>query len=131
MDNGKDEQTILRILDQAPNFFRSHFEREERHLTEKGDPDLELHAQAHKHRRAPDLCPNCRQEWRGRSSKLQFADLLEMVHNHLEQWDHPAFESILAAAGGSAAVTEHAQLEFLGRSRKLALAALGKTHSTY
>jgi hemerythrin len=86
MDNGEDKSTILGILDQATIFFRFHFEHEERHLFEKGDPDLELHAEAHKHIREHLISVQTALKNGKIEATLNFADLLEMVHNHVEQW---------------------------------------------
>jgi hemerythrin len=86
-----------RILDLALEFCQTHFEREERYLREHG-VDLEDHAAAHQQfcQRLEDARVAVRAG--NPNAILDAVDVLQGLQSHIERFDQPAYEALLASS---------------------------------
>jgi hemerythrin len=115
---GAETTLILRILDEAIDFFLLHFPSEERLLREHRDPEIESHTAAHHQLTTRFTMARAAVENGNAEAMLDAADLLQSLHTHVDAWDEPAFERLLE--NGNSTPYEEMQLEQLKNRRGLA-----------
>jgi hemerythrin-like metal-binding protein len=114
MHSGAEKETRMRIFDQAVSFLQAHFANEETLLRCYGNPDIDDHAAAHVGLTERMVAIRRAINDDGPEATLDAADLFNALHTHVDQWDRPAFERLLAADPNLTVFQEN-QLEHLHR----------------
>jgi hemerythrin len=124
---GAETMLILRIMDEAIEFFSSHFPHQERLLREHCDPEIEPHAAAH-HELTTRFITARAAVGRGHAeAMLDAVDVLKSLHGHVDTWDKPAFERLLKRASDNGSSTPYEEIQLVRFKNRSGLTHIAST----
>lgn len=122
---GAETTLILRIMDEAIEFFSLHFSHQERLLREHCDPEIEPHTVTHLQLTTRFAAARAGVQSGDAEALLDAVDVLQDFRTHVDTRDKPAFERLLkqASENGTSTPYEEIQFERLKNKRSLTLTA--------
>jgi hemerythrin len=110
---GAETMLILRIMDEATEFFSLLFPHQESLLCEHCDPEIEPHAAAHHELMTRFTMARAAVENGYAEAMLDAVDILQSLHGHVDTWDKPAFERLLRRASDNGNCTPYEEIQLV------------------
>jgi hemerythrin len=126
---GVETMLTLRIMDEAIEFFSSHFPHQERLLREHCDPEIEPHAAAHHELTTRFTTARAAVESGDAEAMLDAVDVLQDFHTHVDTWDEPAFERLLKQASENGSGTHNEEIQWVRLRNRRGLKRTANTPS--
>jgi hemerythrin len=108
---GSETTMILRIMDEAIEFFSLHFPQQERLLREHCDPEIEPHAAAHHQLTTRFTAARAAVQKGDAEALLDAVDVLQSLHTHVDDWDRPVLERLLKRSSEEGRSTPYEEIQ--------------------